>query len=154
MRCTANGSCVECYTKKYQENREELLEYKRNHYRENTKRYSEVSRKNHEKNKERDNAYRRQYYRENKYAYIMRAIERRVDIQTVTPSWLTEEDHEKIKEIYKQRDVLSEETGTIYHVDHIIPLKGVLVCGLHCPENLQILTEEENKSKANKFEIT
>lgn len=67
------------------------------------------------------------------------------------PKWLTKEQKMEIKDLYIQ----AEELGKIFfnrkfHVDHIIPLQGKDVCGLHVPWNLQILTETENKKKGNK----
>jgi hypothetical protein len=60
---------------------------------------------------------------------------------------LTLDEHEKILEIYKECVRISEETGILHHVDHIIPIsKG----GKHHPNNLQILTATENIRKSNK----
>ena len=70
-----------------------------------------------------------------------------------TPSWLTEVDLGKIKELYKEAQKLREETGEEWHVDHIIPLQGENISGLHVPDNLQLLRATENISKKNRYTI-
>jgi len=59
------------------------------------------------------------------------------------PPWA---DVEKIKQIY-----LNRPKG--FHVDHIIPLQGKLVSGLHVENNLQYLPAKENISKHNFYEV-
>jgi hypothetical protein len=70
-----------------------------------------------------------------------KATKRKKRLKRQTPLWA---DAEKIRQIYIDRP-----DG--YHVDHIIPLKGELVCGLHVESNLQYLPAKENISKKNKF---
>jgi hypothetical protein len=69
------------------------------------------------------------------------------------PKWLTNEQHRSIKDKYVVAKYLEELTGNLikYHVDHIVPLRGVGVCGLHVPWNLQILNAKDNMSKKNKY---
>ena len=71
---------------------------------------------------------------------------RRASIRAATPAWA---DLDKIKEIYIEAARLTAETGIPHEVDHIIPLQGETVTGLHVHNNLQILTQEENRRKRN-----
>lgn len=58
-----------------------------------------------------------------------------------------------MEEIYLIAKERTEVTGIRYEVDHIVPLQHDLVCGLHTPINLQILTKSENARKKNQFVV-
>ena len=70
---------------------------------------------------------------------------------SATPEWLTPEDHNDIKAMYLLAKKFEGLCGIKYHVDHIVPLKGENVCGLHVPWNLQLLPASINISKSNKY---
>jgi hypothetical protein len=94
------------------------------------------------KNKEKLNQYYKEYAAKNPDKGAKNTAKYRAKKINATPEWAN---HDKIKEIYAE----AAETGM--HVDHIIPLQGKLVSGLHVEYNLQLLTPEENLSKSNKF---
>ena len=77
-------------------------------------------------------------------------VKRYAALTNGTPSWA---DHSKIAAVYAERDRLTEETGVAHHVDHIIPLQGKLVCGLHVEANLRAIPAKENISKNNSFAV-
>ena len=76
---------------------------------------------------------------------------RRANKLRATPKWLTVDDLNKITEFYVLAKQLEQETGIKYHVDHIVPLQGTTVSGLHVPWNLQVIPAAENLTKSNKF---
>lgn len=65
-----------------------------------------------------------------------------------TPSWSEADD---IANLYELARTLSLATGFEHHVDHIVPLKGRTVCGLHVLANLRVITAEQNKRKSNRL---
>lgn len=86
--------------------------------------------------------YQREYYPENSEKWINCSHKGREAIKRATPKWA---ELEKIKLFYKNRI-----DGQ--HIDHIIPLRGENVCGLHVLANLRYMTAVDNMSKSNKFD--
>lgn len=120
----------------------------------------------------------RRYYAKNREAVIARAAarpaeekrrarsdykDRNVDVvradtsvrkrrhREATPAWLTKEERLQMRELYVQARKLTAVTGERYVVDHIVPLRGEFVCGLHVPWNLRVITQDENLKKSNKL---
>lgn len=83
--------------------------------------------------------------------YAVQAAKRNAAKKQRTPGWLTELDYEHIQLFYEAAALLTKETGIKFQVDHIIPLQGKEISGLHVPKNLQILSAAENLEKRNKF---
>lgn len=67
-----------------------------------------------------------------------------------TPSWLTPDDHWMIEQAYELAAKRTKLFGFAWHVDHIIPLLGKNVSGLHVPKNLQVIPGVENLRKGNR----
>lgn len=70
------------------------------------------------------------------------------------PTWLSEDDKWMVEQAYELAAIRSKIFGFKWHVDHVIPLNGNLVSGLHVPTNLQVVPWIENLKKNNKFEVS
>lgn len=67
-----------------------------------------------------------------------------------TPAWLTSDDYWMIEEAYKLAAMRTTAFGFPWHVDHVLPLQGKHVSGLHVPSNLQVIPGTENIRKGNR----
>ncbi len=77
--------------------------------------------------------------------------QRRARSKSATPPWLTQVERGRILLKYKEAKVMSLLTGIRHEVDHVIPLNGKSVSGLHVPWNLRVIPARENKRKSKKF---
>ena len=68
--------------------------------------------------------------------------------RNAVPSWA---DMAAIRSLYETARRMTVETGIKHHVDHIIPLSGKTVCGLHVQGNLRVIEGAENMRKHNAF---
>jgi len=138
----------------YEENRERLLDYKKRYWIENRETLIEKGKKyywdNREALREKQNEdFRNRRYPENKEFYCSRARMR--DYKSITPKWA---DTFMIWLIYKNARRITKETGIPHEVDHIIPVNGSNVCGLHVENNLQILPRLLNRRKSNELGVS
>jgi len=96
--------------------------------------------------------YNRHYYRLNKYKFLAYNSKRRKVIEKSTPDWLSQRHKDQIADQYWLAQDLAAVSGETYHVDHIVPLQGKDICGLHVPWNLQVLPADLNLQKGNRHE--
>lgn len=90
---------------------------------------------------------RRAYIDRNPEIVAVYNSRRRADKQNAMASWANAQ---AIRDVYRLSKSKESETGVPHHVDHIVPLKSRIVCGLHVEANLQVLTAFENMSKHNR----
>lgn len=150
-RYTSTGQCVECMAQRYKERAEFLKEKKKENYKKNKDSILDYQKQYYEENKEQIKKYRKQWGKQNRGLLNAHSKQRKVAKKQRAPKWLTEEDHFLILQFYIEASNRTKEEGISYHVDHIVPLQGKLVSGLHVPWNLQVLVATENMRKKNKF---
>jgi hypothetical protein len=149
--------CRECTKAKanaaYSENKD-LHNARSNAYRRaNMPKIREIAAKYRAKNRERINAYSSSWVKENRLNSTLNTAKYRSAKLQRTPAWLTESDLLRIKCYYQVAAMRTRESGQSWDVDHIIPLKGRFVSGLHVPNNLRVIPASENKRKTNTYEV-
>jgi plasmid stabilization system protein ParE len=107
---------------------------------------AERGRKWRRENKERARELKNRWRKENRVKVKSREKTRELRKINAVPTWAN---LKAIDAIYAHCQDVCELTGEIYHVDHIVPLRSTLVCGLHVEFNLQVITAEENSAKSN-----
>jgi hypothetical protein len=103
------------------------------------------------KNQEKHSEYNKEWFSKNKAKASFYAMRRYTTIRNRTPEWLNEDDLWVISQAYDLAELRSKMFGFKWHVDHIIPLHGKTVSGLHVPNNLQVISALENCRKGNTF---
>jgi len=91
------------------------------------------------------------YIKKHPDAYTARAVASVARRAKRVPQWLTPDDRWLMREAYKLAKLRTQLFGFIWEVDHIIPLRGEFVSGLHVPTNLQVIPKTENRSKRNHY---
>lgn len=132
----------------YSLNKSEVLEDMKDYYLKNKDRKQKYNKEYADKNRDVIREKGREYYINNRHIRYAGNARRRASKLTATPIWAN---LDKIKEVYKLREKISKETGILHHVDHVIPLGGKTVCGLHVEYNLQVIPARDNLSKHIKF---
>lgn len=137
------ANCKECRT---------LMQF--NYRRSNKEKANNTSKKFREQNRESFlNTLKK--YRETEHGKSKRCFleqKRKANLLKRIPKWLSEDEMWLIEEVFKLASLRTKTTNIKWQVDHIIPLQGETVSGLHCPENLQVIPAIDNMKKNNRWD--
>ena len=151
------GACVECMKEDW------AVDNQRRSERPKSEASKAAGRRYYEKNKalvtarannrpaEEVRKYRKTHKLRNPEMYKALTSVRKRRHRSATPKWLTAEDKLVVRKLYLEAMRLTKLTGERYVVDHVVPLISDVVCGLHVPWNLRVMTQNENLRKSNKL---
>ena len=141
-------TCKECTQKRQKKwEHENITRHRENQSRwrsENLEQYKEKKSEWYLRNKDKGCEQAKKFAKDNPDWKRSATAKRRAQKLKAIPSWAN---MKSIREIYRQ----AKKQGLV--VDHVIPLQGKLVCGLHVENNLQLLTASENSVKHNKYTV-
>jgi hypothetical protein len=140
--------------KAWRENNKDLLKkLSKEHYKANKQKYIDKANLWQAENIERKRQIKSKFKKRNRGAATADTAKYRADKDKRTPNWLTEFDHIHIKALYQLAAMRTRESGFPWHVDHVIPLRGKNVSGLHTPSNMRVIPGEENVRKNNVYAV-
>jgi len=147
-----NSEKRSAYARQYRiDNPEKVKELSRSWAKRNPEKVKQYSVKANKAWHERNPEYLSNFYKANKERYVAARARRRAAQESATPAWLTAIDKAMIQEMYDVSEARFIQTGIKHHVDHIVPINGKNVSGMHVPWNLQVITAYENLSKGWRF---
>jgi 5-methylcytosine-specific restriction endonuclease McrA len=155
------GACIECLKVEWAKGNETRAEYfkqynkseagiaaKQRYYKQNK---DAVIARAQARSASEKQAYRNVWKENNQDQVLADNKVRRRKHRQATPPWITRKQKTEMRALYQAAIHLSKTTGERYVVDHIIPLRSDVVCGLHVPWNLRVITQDENLKKSNKL---
>jgi len=169
LRLTSNKKCIACHReraailrarpgakevrsdydrKRWEELKGEIGPRNRARYEKNKEAINKKKKDYYAKNRERLSAARKLWLKENKARILHLNALRKKRVKRATPLWA---DRALILDVYRLAERLTLETGIPHHVDHIVPIAGQNVCGLHVHYNLRPLPWVDNLRKKNSF---
>jgi len=149
--------CVACKNEanlRYKaKNREVLSQKERKRYHEKKEEICAYWRHKNALNPEKNRARTRKWREENKDRYRdQQRYHQAIRSRSVKQASMGHRFSKEMKAISAKCRAITKRTGEMHHVDHIVPIKGRNVCGLHVPWNTQIIPAYENLTKFNKWE--
>lgn len=145
--------CHECHRERnrewYKENKKRQNKKAEKWRKANPEKARDIWNRFHERHKEKRADQHADWARRNRDKRNATSARRKAAKLRATPKWVN---WKKVRAIYTQAKRLQDFTGVPMHVDHIVPLQGENVCGLHWEGNLQIIPASENCAKFNKWD--
>jgi len=136
----------------YLREKDRILSSRKSYYEKNAERVRATASLYRKENAEKSRDAIRAWFKANPHKRAAYSRSRFARVRKAIPPWF---DKESVDKIYSASTWISLASGIKHHVDHVIPIVSNVVCGLHCADNLQIITALENRSKSNKhLEVT
>lgn len=140
-----DGKCKKCKSEKYSQiDKKTRAEWRKSYYEMHRERELNLCASYRSSNRAKINSYLSEYYKTRPGKSAAKTAKYRANRLKATPPWLTDSQFKEIIKIY-------ETCPKGHDVDHIIPLQGKNVKGLHVPWNLQHLPSSDNKRKSNRL---